>query len=342
MSLPARRRGVVFFLAACLIVVFFLACHGGSVWLSSREVSDILWRGVTGTRNGEVYEFILLELRLPRLLMAVVVGATLAVSGTVLQGLFRNPLAEPALTGVSAGGALAAAATLAFEITLFGIWSLPLGAVVGSGIALIIALLVAGYDGRLNVTVLLLCGLAINLLATAGIGGLMLSVDNAVLRGFTFWVLGGFGLADAGQVIISVLVLLPALLILMAGARVLNAFILGESGAYYLGFATEWWKYVLIAVVSVAVGVSVAFCGIIAFVGLIAPHIARMLVGAEHRILMPAAALCGAILVLLSDGLARTVALPGELPVGVITGLIGAPLFIAILALQRRGMRAMV
>ena len=332
----ARRARVFFGLAAVVVALFFVAAVGGSVWLSPERVLGIVWRGLSDARSGDVYEIIVLDLRLPRLVIAALAGAVLAVGGAVMQGLFRNPLAEPALTGVASGGAAAAAAALAYGAALSGDWSLPATAIVGCGAATALALGVSSDNGRLDTATLLLCGLAINLLAMSAIGWLMLVVDDAVLRGFTFWVLGGFGVATPGQVGVAVLVIAPVLVVMFRGARALNAFALGEDGAYHLGVAVERWKYVLVGAVAVGVGVTVAFCGVIAFVGLVAPHIARCLIGADSRALLPASALCGATLTLGGDLLARTVVSPGELPVGVITGLIGAPVFIYMLATRLR------
>lgn len=323
-------------MAALVVALFFFSAHGGSVWLPPERVAEIIWRAVVGARVGDVHELIVLDLRLPRLCMATLGGAVLAIGGVVMQSLLRNPLAEPALTGVASGGAVAAAASLSFGLAFAGDWSLPIFAALGCCLALLITLSVARAYGRLDTTTLLLCGLAVNLLATSIIGWLMLVSDDSVLRGFTFWILGGFGLVTAQQVGVAFFILAPMVAIWFAGARVLNAFALGEDGAYYIGVSVERWKYALIFAVAVSVGVVVAFCGVIAFIGLIAPHLARLLVGAEHKALLPVAAACGAILTLSGDLIARTIALPGELPIGVITGLIGSPVFIYLLAANLR------
>ncbi len=288
---------------------------------------------------------IIVNVRLPRVLLALLAGAGLAVAGVLMQALFRNPLAEPAIIGVSAGAALGAVATIVLGATvlagltrLLGAWTLPVAAFAGALATTLVVFTLARRDGVLDATTMLLTGIAINALAGAAIGLLIFIATDEQLRSLTFWNLGSLGaanwsaLAGAAPFALGAIVAAPFL----AGS--LNALLLGESEALHLGVPVEAVKRLVIALAAAATGAIVAVTGIIGFVGLVAPHLARLVVGPDHRVLLPLAAMFGAILLTLADLAARTLVRPAELPLGVLTALVGAPFFLYLL---RRGQRAL-
>lgn len=286
---------------------------------------------------------IVYDIRLPRVILGILVGAALAVSGAVMQGLFRNPLADPGLVGVSAGAALGAvsiivlgATTLSAISALLGTMALPAAAFVGGLVATLILYGVATRQGRTSVATMLLAGIALAALAMALTGILVFMADDRQLRDLTFWQLGSLAGATwqkigvAGAIIAAALGAMPFL------ARGLNALALGEATAIHLGVPVQRLKYIAIVSVSAAVGASVAVSGGIGFVGIVVPHLLRLLIGPDNRFLLPASALLGACLLLVADAVARTIAAPAELPIGIVTAVAGAPFFLWIL-LRRRG-----
>jgi iron complex transport system permease protein len=284
---------------------------------------------------------ILSVVRAPRALMGALIGAGLACAGAVMQGLFRNPLADPGLIGVSSGAALMAAAGIVFggglmgsRAGLLGLWLLPLLAFAGGlGATFLIARL-AMREGSVGVANLLLAGIGVNALCVAGLGLLVAIADDRQARDINFWLLGS--LAGARWVHLPVLLALVGLpcLGLLRLARPLNALMLGEREAFHLGVPVETAKRVAVVLAAVAVAAGVAFSGIIAFIGLLVPHLVRMAVGAEHRIVLPCAGLLGGALLVAADLVARSLAAPAELPVGVVTALLGAPFFLLLLRRQ--------
>ena len=288
---------------------------------------------------------VILDIRLPRTALAMLVGAATALSGGVMQGLFRNPLADPSLVGVSAGSALAAAAwiviggSLAASIApVVGTLGLPLAAFAGGLVASVILKVMATSGGRTSIVGMLLAGIAINGLAGAGTGFLVFIASEQQLRDFTFWTLGSL----AGATWIKVLLVLPfavaVALVAPMLARGLDAVALGESAAFHVGVPVERLKRIAIVAVAGAIGAAVAVSGVIGFFGLTVPHIVRLACGPGHRLLLPASALLGAALLTLADVVARTAGAPAEVPLGVITAAVGAPLMLWLLAARRRSM----
>ncbi|MEO0443607.1 MAG: iron ABC transporter permease [Pseudomonadota bacterium] len=279
---------------------------------------------------------IVLNIRLPRVLLAACIGAILAVCGAVMQGLFRNPLADPSLIGVTAGASLGAS----IVIVLFanqrwlGLPMISLGAFVGGicAVAFVYGLSRRGYGS--SVATMLLGGIAITALAGSINSLLEFYASNDMLRRMSLWQMGSLDGANASQVLLALVVVLVLCMVLPPFGQSLNALLLGESEAKSLGIDTERLKKALIVFVAAGVGISVALAGTIAFIGLVVPHILRLLIGPDHRFLMPASALGGALLLVLADTLARTVMAPTELPAGLLTALIGVPFFISLL--QRR------
>lgn len=282
-------------------------------------------------------------IRLPRTLLGAMVGAVLAVSGAMMQGLFRNPLADPGLIGVSGGAAFAGVAVISLGlpaalagIPFLRIYALPLAAFLG-GLATTIAVYrLSKREGRVSVTMMLLAGIAVNALVATGTGYVVFKADENAMRTVTFWTLGSL----SGATWTSVLSVVPFALLLLAAvalaARALNGMLLGEAVALHLGFPVEKVTRLLVGTVALAVGAAVAVSGMIGFVGLLVPHILRLIIGADHRGLLPATALLGAALMLGADLVARIAVAPAELPIGIVTTGLGAPVFLALLLRRRR------
>ncbi|MDH3606522.1 MAG: iron ABC transporter permease [Acidimicrobiia bacterium] len=275
------------------------------------------------------------SLRLPRLVLAGLVGAVLGATGTALQGLFRNPLADPQIIGISSGAALGAGVVLAIGPGVLGSFGGPLGGFVGALAVAAIVYLFARYEGRTEVVNLVLTGVAVSAVATAAIGYLSFAVDSSRLQTALFWFLGSFTLAT-WQAVRPVLLLGGACLLLLPFfARQLNLLLLGEAEARHLGVDVERVRAMVLVLVALGIGAGVATAGIIGFVGLLAPHGVRLIAGPDHRTVLPASTVAGAVLVLAADLAARTLASPTEIPVGLLTALAGGPFFLWLLRRTR-------
>ncbi|WP_095587235.1 FecCD family ABC transporter permease [Actibacterium ureilyticum] len=286
---------------------------------------------------------VLFDIRMPRLVMGVLVGAGLAVSGAVLQGLFRNPLADPALIGVSSGASLGAICAIvlggylpARMADFLGYYTVPAAAFIGAWAATMVLYRVSTRRGRTSVATMLLAGIALGAMTNAMAGMLIFIADDAQLRDLTFWSLGSLGGATWSKVFAAgpmIVLLLLAAPLLSTG---LNGLALGEAAAGHLGIPVQRVKNLSILGVAALTGAAVAISGGIGFVGIVVPHLLRLVIGPDHRFLLPNAALLGASLLLLADVISRTMVAPAELPIGIITAVIGAPFFLWIL-LRRRG-----
>jgi iron complex transport system permease protein len=282
---------------------------------------------------------VLLAIRAPRVVAAFVVGAALATGGACMQSLFRNPLADPGLVGVSSGSALAAASAIVLSEKVMPVlppdlrpWLLPLAAFVGGLLATVAVYRLAARGGVTMVGTLLLAGIAINAVAAAGIGLLVFIADDQQLRTLIFWTMGGFGGVTWAAILPALLVLSVSVPTMLPVAHLLDALALGEREAEHVGVDVERLKRRLVAQIAVTVGAGVAIAGTVGFVGLVAPHIVRLLQGPAHRTLVPSAALFGGAFLVLADALARTLVAPAELPIGVLTALVGGPFFLWLLA----------
>jgi iron complex transport system permease protein len=340
-----RGRLVVVALCVVLAAAMFLSLTSGA---SDASAVGVLRDWLSGPASGAESlsardRLIVYDIRLPRVMMGMLVGAALAVSGAVMQGLFRNPLADPGLIGVSAGASLGAVGVivlgggaLAPFMAFFGTFALPLAAFCGGLVVTLLLYRVATRRGQTSVATMLLAGIALAALAMAATGILIFVADDRQLRDLTFWSLGSLAGATwhkvgaVGPVIVLSLATMPFL------ARGLNALALGEATAAHLGIAVQRLKYTAIVGVAAAVGASVAVSGGIGFIGIVVPHLLRLVIGPDNRYLLPASALLGAALLLLADAVARTVVAPAELPIGIVTALAGAPFFLWIL-LRKRG-----
>lgn len=335
-----RQRFAPWVVLAALLVflsVGVVAIGTGAVAIAPQRVLAILL-GVQDGGITDAQRIVVLNVRLPRVLLALLAGAGLACAGVMMQALFRNPLADPALIGVSAGAALGAVGVIVLGATVLkglaqalGIWTLPVAAFGGALMTAMTVFRLARRDGVLDATTMLLCGIAVNALTGAGIGLLTYLATDEQLRSLTFWSLGSLGAATWSSLAAAA----PAVLgVALAGpwlAQRLNALLLGESEALHLGVHVEQLKRVVIALTAAAAGAVVAVSGVIGFVGLIAPHMARLLVGPDHRWVLPLSALLGASLLTLADLVARTAVRPAELPIGILTAFLGAPFFIWLL-----------
>lgn len=274
------------------------------------------------------------QVRLPRTLLALAVGAVLAQCGAVMQGLFRNPLADPGIIGVSSGAAFGAAIC----IVLFpqgGEYAVAISAFLAGLVTTLVVYRLASSPSGTSVVLLLLSGVAVAALAGAGIGLLTYMADDMALRDLTLWQLGSIAGAQWHYVILSLIVLAVVSWLFNCSAKALNALLLGEAEARHLGLDVDKLKLKLIVLCAIGVGISVAATGIIGFIGLVVPHLVRMMVGPDHKQLLPLSAILGAALLVLADIGARAIVAPSELPVGLVTALIGAPFFIVLLLKQR-------
>ncbi|WP_205340862.1 FecCD family ABC transporter permease [Denitrificimonas caeni] len=332
-------------LGTVLAVAIVLSLALGPVSISLQNLVMVLLRAVgfdvASTPALEQAQLIVSQIRLPRALLGLAVGAVLALSGVAMQGLFRNPLADPGLIGVSSGAALGAAVAIVGGAMLGGIseaWSpyiLSICAFAGGlGVTALVYRL-GRRDGQTHVATMLLAGIALAALAGAAIGLFTYLADDATLRTLTFWNLGSLNGASYARLWPLLLITFAVALWLPRRAKALNALLLGESEARHLGFAVEKLKRELVFCTALGVGAAVAAAGMIGFIGLVVPHVLRLAVGPDHRVLLPASALAGASLLLFADLAARLLLAPAELPIGIVTALIGAPFFLYLLLKSR-------
>ena len=341
---PAARRQQRVTLASwaltVLLLASFLAALGmGAVAIAPADIIQALLGQSVPGYSGEI----ITRIRLPRACLAAGVGATLAVCGAYLQGLFRNPLADPSLIGVTAGASVGASLAILLGGGILGVLgglsSVAVGAFIGGLLCVWLVYRVATGVNGTSVATMLLMGIAVTALAASLTGLMDYFADNEMLRRMSLWRMGGLDGASGSRAALMLGVLAVLLLSMTRCARQLNTLLLGESQARHLGVNVERLKTQLIILVALGVGVSVAMAGSIAFVGLVVPHMVRLWAGPDHRALVPLSALGGASLLLLADTLARVVLSPTELPVGLVTALVGAPFFIVLLRQHRELVR---
>jgi iron complex transport system permease protein len=293
---------------------------------------------VSGAEIPRAHAIIIGEIRLPRALAAALVGAALGLSGAVMQGVFRNPLASPYILGLASGASAGAAMVIALGLpALWGQLALPVGSFAGGALAVALVYgLARARRGRPSTLTLILAGVALSALFSS-VTSLLIVLSGEQMREIIFWILGGLGRARWSSLPWLAGIVLAGLLLLTPFARDLNALALGEEGAQHLGVAPERLKRLLLGVVTLLTGAAVALAGTIGFIGLITPHALRLVVGPDHRVLLPASALAGAGFLVLADAAARTMLAPIELPVGILTALCGAPFFLYLLLTRRGG-----
>ena len=356
--LPRQANTVQFFgwvgwaLILLTPLILLLGLSVGPVSINAQQLLHLLPSLLTDAAIDDPslagLQIIITDIRLPRTLLAWLVGAGLAISGAAMQGLFRNPLADPSIIGVTSGASLGA--SIAVVVIANGIggveqWGglsiLVMGAFIGGLLAVLIVyrLSTASSDGvtsnNTSVATMLLVGIAITALAGAGNSLLAYIADNDTMRSMSLWSMGGLDAASELRVKLAGSIIVPAIFLLMCFSRQLDAMLLGESEARHLGVDVQRVKWALIVIVAIAVASSVALAGVIGFVGLVVPHMLRMLIGPSHRRLLPYSALAGGLMLVAADIVARVIVSPAEMPVGVITAILGAPLFIILLR-QRR------
>jgi len=333
--------GLVALLSLGLIVVVILAASLGTVAVPFHQVARMALMKLFGLRVGAEWsaqaEVIILSIRLPRVITAMAVGYGLALAGTVFQGLLRNPMADPYIIGTSGGAALGAtlALLLPVQVVWFGFTLVPLAAFVGSLAAVLAVYTIARVGPRTPITTLLLAGFALSSLLAAVMSFLML-LNRATMQRVILWTMGGVSSSGWRQLQIVIPLILASSLVAYLMADDLNAFLLGEEQAAHLGVNVERRKLTLLMIGSLLTGATVSVSGLVGFVGLVVPHVARLLFGPDHRLLLPAAGLLGGIFLVLADLAARLVLAPSEVPLGIVTAAIGAPFFIYLL---RRGRR---
>jgi iron complex transport system permease protein len=337
----AVRRALLPVLAVLLLVAVVLNLGVGAVPISPAEVLSILAERLgisTGLDHTAQQAAVLSAIRAPRVLMCLLIGAVLAVSGAALQGVFRNPLADPGVIGVSSGAAVGAVAAIVLGVgsTWFGRTATPVAAFIGGLIAALAVYAMSRRDGRTEVVTMVLTGVAVSAICGAFVGLLTFLADDAQLRTIVFWSLGSMGGSTWESFGAAAPMLLASAVLLPLFGRPLNALVLGEREARHVGVDTERVRLTVVALAALGTGASVSVAGIVGFVGLVTPHLLRLVAGPDHRLLLPASALGGAVLLLVADLVARTVVVPAELPLGVVTALAGGPFFLFLLLRTRR------
>lgn len=302
--------------------------------------------GLLGWAESDTEHLVLIDLRLPRTLIGAFVGAALAAGGALLQGMFRNPLADPALVGISNGAALAAVTVIAFGnsfaaswVALFGVYALPFAAFGGALIATMVLVAIASRHGTLAIGTFLLAGIALAAISNALMGLISYLSDDRELRDITLWSLGSLSGASWPKVLAVAPFAIGMLIVLPRLTRAMNGFLLGEAEAYHLGIDTETAKKVVIVITAAAVGAAVSVAGVVGFVGLVVPHMVRLVAGPDHRVVLPASLLGGAAMVLFADVAARMVIMPAELPLGIVMAAVGGPIFLHLII--KRGIGGM-
>ncbi|MDE1481412.1 FecCD family ABC transporter permease [Xenorhabdus bovienii] len=321
----SRSRSPSFGLMALGLLLFLLAISSanmGALPLSFKT----LWESSLDDPQWQIW----LNIRLPRILLAILVGGALAVSGAVMQGLFRNPLADPGLLGISSGAALTVAMVIVLPFTLpasIALYGHIIAAFVGSLLVSFLIFSLNKYNHG-NLSKLLLAGIAINALCMSFIGVLSYVSNDQQLRQFSIWMMGSLSQIEWPTLIISASLIIPVCILAFSQSRKLNLLQLGDEEAHYLGINVQRTKYQLLLLSALLIGCAVALSGVIGFIGLVIPHLVRLRFGGDHTWLLPISVLGGACLLLSADTLARTLVSPAEIPVGLITGLIGAPYFL--------------
>ncbi|MER5817990.1 iron ABC transporter permease [Streptomyces californicus] len=338
----ASRRSRTFLLTLGLTVALVVGCLlSAAIGAYNIPLGDVLSSvqhriGLGGQALDRVGESVLWNVRLPRVVLALLVGASLGCAGALMQGVFGNPLAEPGVIGISAGAAVGAVASIALGLSFLGNWTITVCAFVAGLATVLLVYALSRSGGRTEVVTLILTGIAVNAFAGALIGLFIFFADNAQITQITFWQLGSLSQATWPKVLAVLPCAVAGLLIAPFYARKLDLLALGERPARHLGVDVERLRIVLVLVVALLTAAAVAVAGIISFVGLLVPHLLRMANGPGHRFLVPASALGGGVILVAGDLAARTVAAPAELPLGVLTALFGSPFFFWLLRRTRR------
>jgi iron complex transport system permease protein len=326
-------------LSLLLIISIILSAGTGAVYLSFSEIASLIIHKTFGRGIvNQVHEGLFFQIRLPRTLLCLFVGASLSVSGALMQSLFRNPIVEPGLVGTSAGSALGAALLIVLgkeafftHLSFLGDLLMPACAFLGGLLATIIVYYFSASFNRVNISVMILAGIAINAITNGATGFLAYIARDPQARSITFWNLGSFAGANWQAVLFAGFSSIAGLFLSLRFAKSLNALQLGETEAGYLGINTEKLKISIILINTLLVSIATSLVGVIAFVGLIIPHLLRLMKGSDNRYLIIGSALLGAVMLTLTDMVCRLIIAPAEMPIGIITAFVGAPVFLWLL-----------
>ncbi len=343
-ALPARILLIVAALSAVLLFVGAVAVSIGPVAIPVDHVVGTLlsFVGIELMEPTHTERLVIEQLRLPRVIVASLVGAALGVAGATMQALFRNPMADPGIIGVSAGGATGAVLSIAFGFNRAFAFALPFFSFLGALGAAFLVYGIAAIGGRVSMATLLLAGVAVAAFLSAVVSAVVVLIPaNAALREILFWLAGGLDSRSWEHVHIAAPFILLSIGVTILLSRDLNLLMLGDDDARSLGVRVDLIRPALIAAATLATGVAVAVSGIIGFVGLVVPHMLRIVLGPDNRVLIPASAFAGAVFLLIADTVARTVAQPAELRVGVVTAFVGAPFFLFLLVRNRHRVAAL-
>lgn len=328
---PVTAAAWLIGLAALLVLAVLWSATVGAADIGFQGVALVVLDAIGVLRydpTGSHTRVIVLNFRLPRVVLGAIVGVALAVAGTVMQGFFRNPLADPSIVGVSAGAAAGAVAFIVAPLTAIP-FGLPTAALIGGLVTGFIVYAIATEDGRTPIATLLLAGVAVQTFLGAAVSLMMIRASDGGLRRAIMWLLGNLGASDWTEVEIVAAITIVCLVVLTAFGRDLNVLLLGEEDAHALGVEVHRTKQLLLAIASILTAAAVMFVGVVGFVGLVVPHVMRLLVGPDHRMLLPTSALAGGSFLVVADAVARIGA--ATLPVGVVTAFVGAPFFLYLL-----------
>lgn len=319
-----------------LIAVMFVSLICGQIDVSLHEAAAILGYhiglpGFTAADFTAEQEAVLWYIRLPRILVGMLVGAGLATAGAVMQGVFGNPLADPGIIGVTAGAAFGAVVSIALGWSVTMLFAMPMSALIGAAAAVAVTVILAMRKGKVPVVTLLLSGIAVGMLLSALTSGILICVDEQKMQQYLFWMVGGLDYRRWEHVLLAVFPILGGIGVMWLLARHLNILVLGNTEARAVGMPVMPFRLGLLFLASLVTATSVCVSGSIGFVGLVVPHMMRMVVGPDHRRLIPVSALCGAFLLVLCDTIGRTIVSPTEIRVGIVTALLGTPYFLYLL-----------
>ncbi|MDI6730638.1 MAG: iron chelate uptake ABC transporter family permease subunit [Candidatus Altarchaeum sp.] len=334
-----------YYISLVLLILALFAAIIFSIMLGPVEIHPFTTIGIFLNKIGlidsnwtQTTETIVTDIRVPRVLVAALVGAGLAIAGAAMQGLFKNPMAEPYVLGMSSGAAVGVTLVIVLGISVgtFGVLSIQIMAFFGALGTILVVYGVARSNGKIPVETLLLAGIAIGAFLYAVVSFMKFIAPDAALRNIVLWLMGSFSMSQWDDLYIVTPLILIGIVGLYAFSRELNAMQFGEETAMYLGVKVETVKKIILVFAALITATGVSHAGIIGFVGLIIPHAVRILIGADHHILLPASALMGAIFLILADTLARTIASPAEIPIGIITAFVGTPYFIYLLRRKKK------
>jgi iron complex transport system permease protein len=326
----ARSGGLLLGLGLLLVAACVAGAALGAYSVPASDVVGTLLRHLGllgGHAPDQLADDVLWEIRFPRVALTALVGASLGCAGATMQGSFANPLAEPGIVGVSSGAVLGAVAQIVLGFAPLGTWTLPAAAFAGGLVSVLVVYGAARADGRTEVVTLVLTGVALNALLGAVIGLLTYVSTDEELRSLTFWTLGSTAQATWAKVVVVAPLAALGIAVALRNAAKLDLLALGERPARHLGLPVERFRVKMLVVTAVLTAAAVAVSGIVLFVGLVIPHLVRMVAGPAHRTLLPASALAGAAILVIADLIARTAAAPSEIPLGVLTSLVGSPFF---------------